>query len=68
MTDLEKKHLETFNDILDRYCESIGVRPTIRMLIEDYEYTRDELIEMYFETIDIDPVIEELKEEEKEDK
>lgn len=68
MTDLEKKHLETFNDILDRCCEFIGVRPTIRMLIEDYEYTRDELIEMYFETIDIDPVIEELKEEGKEDK
>ena len=64
ITDLEKKQLGTFNDMIDRYCESIGVRMTIKMLIEDYEYTQPELLEMRFDAEDIDSVLEDISLEE----
>ena len=49
MTELELKQLKTFNDIIDRYCESIGVRMTIDMLVSDYGFTREEILAMNFD-------------------
>ena len=49
MTELESKQLKTFNDIIDRYCESIGVRMTIDMLVSDYGFTREEILAMNFD-------------------
>ena len=53
MTELEKKQLKTFNDMIDRYCESIGVRMTIDMLASDYGFTREEILAMNFDEDDV---------------
>lgn len=58
MTELEQKKLETFEDMVDRYCESIGVRATIDMLMEDYDFTKEELLEMNFDEEDVDDYLE----------
>ena len=49
MTELEKKQLKTFNDMINRSCESIGVRMTIDMLANNYGFTREEILAMNFD-------------------
>lgn len=48
MTELEKKQLRVFNDIIDEHCMSIGVRDTIDWLVRCYDFTREELIAINF--------------------
>jgi len=54
MTKLEEKMLKTFNTMIDIKCEEEGVRYTIYTLHNDYDFTKEELIEMGFDKRDID--------------
>jgi hypothetical protein len=61
LTSTEAKLLGWANDKIDSECEFRGPATAIADLAE-YGFNRDELIEMGFETIDIDPVLEEMEE------
>ena len=56
MTKLEEKILKTFNTMIDIQCEELGVAHTMFMLHNDYDFTREELIELGFDESDIDRV------------
>ena len=56
MTKLEEKMLKTFNTMIDIKCEEEGVRHTIFTLHDDYNVTKEELIEMGFDKRDIERV------------
>ena len=62
LTSTENKLLDWANDKINSECELRKPAAVIADLAE-YGFTRDELIEMEFETIDIDPVLEEMEEE-----
>lgn len=62
LTSIEEKLLDWTSDKIDSECELRKPAAVIADLAE-YGFTRDELIEMYFETIDIDPVLEEMEED-----
>jgi len=62
LTSIEEKLLGWANDKIDSECELRKPAAVIADLAE-YGFTRDELIEMDFETIDIDPVLEEMEED-----
>lgn len=56
MTKLEEKMLNTFNTMIDIKCEEEGVAHTIFVLHNDYDFTKEELIEMNFDERDIERV------------
>jgi hypothetical protein len=62
LTSIEEKLLGWANDKIDSECELRKPAAVIADLAE-YGFNRDELIEMDFETIDIDPVLEEMEED-----
>lgn len=61
MTELEKKQLKTFNQMIDINCESMGINATIDMLMKDYGFTKEEMLEMSFEEKDIDYFLKQRK-------
>lgn len=42
-----------FENMVDLSCEFIGVRRTIAMLVENYEFTREEILEINFDPEDV---------------
>ena len=60
MTTAEKKQ-KFFDYLLDTEIERYGVLDTIYDMINRFKFTKDELIELGFETIDIDQAIESLE-------
>lgn len=60
MTTAEKQQ-NLFDYLLDREIDRTGVLYTIYDMIDRFEFTRYELIDLGFETIDIDQAIELLK-------
>lgn len=54
MTKLEGKMLKAFNTMIDIKCEEEGVGHTIFTLYYDYDFTKEELIEMGFDKRDIE--------------
>ena len=60
MTTAEKQQ-DLFDYLLDMEINRNGVLYTLYDMIDNFGFTRDELIDMGFETIDIDQAIELLK-------
>ena len=60
MTTAEKQQ-NLFDYLLDREIDRTGVLYTLYDMIDIFGFTRYELIDMGFETIDIDHAIELLK-------
>ena len=65
LTSIEEKLLGWANSKIDSECELRKPAAVIADLAE-YGFNRDELIEMGFETIDINPVLGEMEEDEDE--
>ena len=59
LTDLEKKKIAAFEDLIDLHCEIDGVMETIDMLSINFGFTKEELLEMSFNEKDLDAYYEE---------
>lgn len=59
MNDFDQKRLDLLDNPIDDMCEEDGVRQTIYRLMEDYDFTKEELMrpEMRFQENDINAVI-----------
>ena len=54
MTKLEEKILKTFNTMIDISCEEEGVAYTMFVLHNDFDFTKEELIELGFNEKEIE--------------
>ena len=51
------------NGFIDYKCDFDGIKATIACLVNDYDFTKEELLELHFDKNDIDEVLCEEKEE-----
>jgi len=56
--DFIEQRLDLANELIDRMVETDGLSYTINYLL-DFGFTKDQLIDMYFDSIDIEKVEEE---------